>query len=375
MVDVTKISNGGRKRVRIGVVAPLTGRAAQLGVEMAQAVELAVEDANDKADGIVFESIPRDDKGDEAEGAKVASSLIADAQVMGIVGHYNSNVTLAVAQSYCDASMPLISPIVSNPKLTDAGWDNVFRFTNRDDVTGSAISDYLTAELGKRRAVVVRTNTVYGNSMTDEFVHAFRRRSGSVLADVAVEEGNSEFGVLVKSFPKDIDMVFYGGTFEGAPLLKAMRAAKCGHLLATGDGCWDGWNFLEPAGEAAEQDEGVLVLSACPQIGVVQESREFAQRYCDRFGPLKNYAVNCYDAAAQLLEAVRLAKRGNWLNREGVISALRQSPYRGIAYPDVVKWDARRDNIAAMTALHVVEKGRFKQVRMIARTTETSALE
>ncbi|BCG83849.1 branched-chain amino acid ABC transporter substrate-binding protein [Mesorhizobium sp. 113-3-3] len=374
MVDATKNGNGDRKRLRIGVVAPLTGRPADLGIEMAQAVQLAVEDTNGVADDILFEAIRRDDKGDEAEGAKVASSLIADERVLGIVGHYNSNVTLAVAQRYCDASLALISPIVSNPTLTDSVWDNVFRFTNRDDVTASAISDHLAAEMRKRRAVVVRTNTVYGHSMTDEFVHAYRRRGGTVVQDIAVEEGTTEFGGLVGSFPKNIDLVFYGGTFEGAALLKAMRAAKLRHLLATGDGCWDGWNFLEPAGDAAEQDEGVLVLSACPEIGVVQGSRDFAQRYADRFGPLRNYAVNCYDATAQLIEAIRLAQRGNRLSREGVISALRQSQYRGIAYPDVVKWDARQDNGAAMTALHVVEKGRFKQIRMIARASETSAL-
>ena len=69
MVDATKDSNGDRKRVRIGVVAPLTGRCAALGIEMAQSVELAVEDANDTADGISFEAVRRDDKGDEAEGA------------------------------------------------------------------------------------------------------------------------------------------------------------------------------------------------------------------------------------------------------------------------------------------------------------------
>ncbi|BAB54893.1 branched-chain amino acid ABC transporter substrate-binding protein [Mesorhizobium japonicum] len=276
MVDATKNRSGDRKRMRIGVVAPLTGRPADLGIEMAQAVGLAVEDANDTPDGILFEAIRRDDKGDEAEGAKGASSLIADDGVLGIVGHYNSNVALAVAQRYCDASMALISPILSNLRLTDSGWNNVFRFTSRDDVTASIISDRLTAEMGKRRAVVVRTNTAYGHRMTDEFVHAFRRRGGSIVQDIAVEEGTTEFGALVGSFPKDIDLVFYGGTFEGAPLLKAMRAAKVGHLLATGDGCWDGWNFLEPAGEAAEQDEGVLVLSACLEIGVVQGSREFA---------------------------------------------------------------------------------------------------
>ena len=78
MVDATKNGNGDRKRLRIGVVAPLTGRPADLGIEMAQAVQLAVEDTNGVADDILFEAIRRDDKGDEAEGAKVASSLIAD---------------------------------------------------------------------------------------------------------------------------------------------------------------------------------------------------------------------------------------------------------------------------------------------------------
>jgi branched-chain amino acid transport system substrate-binding protein len=340
---------------------------------MAQAVDMAAEDANAKHDaGVVFEVIRHDDRGEEREGARIASTLIGDADVMGLVGHYNSNVTLAVAEAYADASMPVISPIVSNPRLTDAGWQNVFRFTNRDDATAAAIVDHLISRMGKRRAVVVRTDTVYGNSMSTQFVQAFERGGGTVLRDYAVDEGATDFSCIVASFPQDMDLVFYGGTFEGAPLLKTMRVAGLRHLLATGDGCWDGWNFLERAGDAAEQGEGVLVLSACPELGVVSGSRAFAGRYAARFGPVQNYALNCYDAAAMMFEAIRLAATENKLSRHSVISALRRIHHRGIAYPAVVSWDGKQDNVAAVTALHVVQEGRFKQIELVGRHPTTA---
>jgi len=342
---------------------------------MVQAVDMAAEDANARhGGGVVFEVVRHDDRGEECEGARIASTLIADADVMGLVGHYNSNVSLAVADAYADASMPVISPIVSNPGLTDAGWQNVFRFTNRDDATAAAIVDHLISRMGKRRAVVVRTDTVYGNSMSTQFVQAFERDGGTVLRDYAVDEGATDFRSIVASFPQDMDLAFYGGTFEGLPLLKTMRRTGLPHLLATGDGCWDDWNFLEPAADAAEQGEGVLVLSACPGLGVVSGSRAFAARYAARFGPIKNYAVNCYDAASLMFEAIKLAAAENKLSRQGVISALRRVEHRGIAYPAVVSWDGKQDNVAAVTALHVVQEGRFKQIELFGRHQTTAGL-
>lgn len=146
MVEAKAHTAGGRKTVKIGVVAPLSGMGAKLGLEMAQAVGLAIDDANANRAGssFDFELVRYDDKGEESEGNRVAVALIEDNDVMGVVGHYNSNVTLAVAQTYCDASMPLVSPIVSNPKLTERGWSNVFRFTNRDDATAAVLANHLS---------------------------------------------------------------------------------------------------------------------------------------------------------------------------------------------------------------------------------------
>lgn len=106
--------------MKIGVGAPLTGLAAQLGREMMQTVQLAVEEANAGGgiQGLELELRVVDDEGNEEGGRRTALALSEDAAVLAVVGRYNSNVTLAAAPIYFEAGVPLIAPIVSNPKLT-----------------------------------------------------------------------------------------------------------------------------------------------------------------------------------------------------------------------------------------------------------------
>jgi branched-chain amino acid transport system substrate-binding protein len=259
----------------------------------------------------------------------------------------------------------LVAPIVSNPRLTRVGWTHVFRFTNSDDETGRAIAAHMRDALDKRRVALVASDTVYGRSMAEAFAAGFEAVGGTVGPKHVVAEGTRDFAALVAALPRDIDAVFYGGTFEGAPLLIALRAAGRNALFATGDGCWDVGNLLEPAGEAATAGEGVLVLSACPELGVVEGAREFAARYARRFGAIRNYAVNAYDSAMLVLAAIRKARHP--VNRHEVLAALCATEHRGIAYPDPIRWDRRGENRAAVTALHVIRDGRFHQVALIKK--------
>jgi branched-chain amino acid transport system substrate-binding protein len=232
----------------------------------------------------------------------------------------------------------------------------------------AAIAGYLHRSLGKRRAVVLETPTMYGRSMAAEFECAFRQRGGQVLLRCAVGEGQRDFGSLVRALPKAFDLLFYGGSFEGAFILRALRAAGLSQLFAAGDGCWDRTGFLEPAGEAAMAGEGVLVLSATPEVGRVPGSGEFAARYAARHGPIGNYAVNAYDSTRLLLAAMAAAQAGQGgADRRGILSALRSIQFQGIAYPRPVAWDEKGENRAAVTALFVGEKSRFRQVAEIAK--------
>lgn len=305
--------------VKLGVSAPLSGRGAVLGREMANAVRLAVEDAAGTGSGLAVELVERDDRGEEEAGLAAARAFAADPAVLAVIGPYNSNVALAAAPVYAAARLALIGPIVSNPRLTESDWDTVFRFTARDDDTASAIADHLVRALGKRRAVLIATATAYGRSMTGRFADAFARAGGAVLARDEAAEGETRFDALADALPAEADVVFYGGTYEGAPLLSALRRRGRPLLFAAGDGCWDRPNFLDPAGAAAEAGEGVLVLSACPQPGTVPGAREMVARYERRFGPVVNYAVNAYDATALTLPPCAMRRPGRRARRPAVM--------------------------------------------------------
>jgi branched-chain amino acid transport system substrate-binding protein len=75
---------------------------------MAQAVRLAVEEAN--ATGSSIEFVARDDRGEEQAGLAAARSFAADQAVVAVIGPYNSNVALLAAPVYRDARLALVGP-------------------------------------------------------------------------------------------------------------------------------------------------------------------------------------------------------------------------------------------------------------------------
>jgi len=98
-----------------------------------------------------------DDKSDAQSVKSGAAQLCSQGDVLGVVGHYNSDVSIAASEIYGQCRFAMITPIASNPELTERNLPNVFRFTNRDDRTGLAMAEYLYQNLGKRRVVVVES--------------------------------------------------------------------------------------------------------------------------------------------------------------------------------------------------------------------------
>lgn len=120
----------------IGIGTTLSGTYARIGTEMKQAVELAIEERN-AAGGICGARVSpqtADDRSNEKTGEEVARQFCAQADLLGVVGHYSSDISIAAAEIYHKCGLAMITPIASNPALTDRGLANIFRFTNRDEV-------------------------------------------------------------------------------------------------------------------------------------------------------------------------------------------------------------------------------------------------
>src|ERR1700682_6169046 len=213
------------KAIKIGIGGPLTTTSAGFGVEMKQAVELAVDERNDAGGGAGAQvvAIGVDDKADAETGKAVAKTFCDDPAILGVVGHVNSGVAIATGKIYADCGLAVITPMASNPQVTESGFATVFRLTNRDDRKGPGLAHYLVQQMGKRRALVVDDGTPYGVGLDDQFIAGFSRE-GTLVARQSVKVGDRDFAEFVKSWPQDFDVLFFAGIREGALILKEMRA-------------------------------------------------------------------------------------------------------------------------------------------------------
>jgi branched-chain amino acid transport system substrate-binding protein len=358
------------QEVRIGVGGPLTTGSATFGVEMRQAVDLAVTERNASGGvlGAKIVTIAADDEASNARGEAVAGQFCDDPAVLGVVGHVNSGVTIAATRVYARCGLPMLTPMSSNPGVTDQGLPNVFRLTNRDDRKGPGFAKWLFSRMGKRNAVVVDDGTLYGQGLADGFADGFAAAGGVIAARHGVKVGDTDFRGLLGGLPRDFDVLFFAGIREGAYMVKDMRALGQNQLFGCGDGCWSLDAFVQPAGAAAVQGEGVRILSAAPAIGKVPGSAEFAARYMAKYGPINNYAASSYDSARIVMAAIEQAAAVKKAvpTRAEVLAAMRATRFQGIAYAGPAQWNPKGDNVAAVIFVNTVEGGRFKEVDEIA---------
>ena len=161
--------------VKIGIGGPLTTTSAGFGVEMRQAVELAIDERNASGGvgGARVVALAVDDKADVEAGKDVARSFCEDPAILGVVGHVNSGVAIATGKIYADCGLAVITPMASNPRVTESGFATQFRLTNRDDRKGPGLARYLIQKLGKQRALVIDDATPYGVGLADQFTAGF----------------------------------------------------------------------------------------------------------------------------------------------------------------------------------------------------------
>jgi branched-chain amino acid transport system substrate-binding protein len=143
---------------------------------MTHAARLAIAEANEvcNAVGVHLEANILDDAGNPQEGCRVAHCFADDDAVLPIIGHYNSNVTLATAPLYMEGRLPLVAPIVSNPETDRIRMDQRLPFYQPGRHHHSRDRPLPARRTAKVVRNVVETETVYGSRMSAQFIAAWR---------------------------------------------------------------------------------------------------------------------------------------------------------------------------------------------------------
>ena len=128
--------------IKIAVVGPMTGDAADYGHWLQRGTFLAAEEIN-KAGGVggrKIELVLFDDLCQPAEAVMAGHRIAADESLFAVIGHVCSSATLAAGPIYDAAGLTVVTGSSTNPLVTEQGWTHLFRTITSDADQGPEIA-------------------------------------------------------------------------------------------------------------------------------------------------------------------------------------------------------------------------------------------
>ena len=304
-------SGAQQKTVKLAFVGPLTGDAANLGINIRNGAKVAIDDYNKTNPDTKVELVEFDTQGDPAQATTVKDRYINDTSIIGVVGPTFSGETKAVLPDLQANNLVMVSASATNVALptTIPGLTVFHRLIPDDDVQGKGVAEYITKKLNAKKVAYIHDNSEYGKGLaegTEKLVTTGGASNALVDAiDPKAQDYSSAVNKVKAAAP---DVIFYGGYYaEAGRLKKQLTDAGVRATFVSGDGALDP-GFIQSGGAGAE---GAQITCPCNLATVDAGGKlgEFAQKYKALNGADPGtYSTEGYDAASLLLDGI---KKGN----------------------------------------------------------------
>lgn len=142
--------------------------------------------------------IANDDNNPEI-ASQIASAIANNSEILGVIGHFGSDTTLAASKIYQQNQLVAISPTSTSVQLSGVG-SNIFRTVPSDRFAANALSRYMLAKLQKQKvAIFFNSASSYSKSLKDEFTTAVYGDGGQIVSEFDFAKGNFNAAESVKS--------------------------------------------------------------------------------------------------------------------------------------------------------------------------------
>jgi branched-chain amino acid transport system substrate-binding protein len=277
-----------------------TGDAGALGLNMVGGIKLALDDYNKEHSDCKVELKVFDSQGDPDKATPLATQIVGDDSIIGLVGPGFSGESLSTGKTFAAAGLPSISPSATNVTITQQGWTTWHRVIGNDSAQGAAVATYLKDTAKAKKVFVVDDGSDYGKGLASYV----KKGLGSLVGGTdTVQTGQTDFSATVTAIKgSGADALFYAGYYPEAGLLaKQLRQAGYTGLFMSGDGSEDP-AFVKTAGAQAANG-AILTAPAGPPPA------DFNAKYKAVVGSDAGlYSTQAYDATNIFLAAIEAGK-------------------------------------------------------------------
>jgi branched-chain amino acid transport system substrate-binding protein len=357
----------------IGGIHPLTGGLAADGIQMDNAIQMAIAEINEAGGlealgGAQFEYLSADSTGSAEVGQTEAERLINEGAA-ALIGTFQSSVTSNVAAIAEREGVPLVIDVAVMDAILDQGYQNTFRLQPNATSMGVNGANYLK-DIAEAAGEEVNTAVILYEGTTgfgDSVRAAFAEEAGKLGIEVLDEVTYEPFAVtdltteMTRINALEPDVLIVTGYYNDG-LLAARNAEEVGlnvkAVFGVAQGTYDQPQFVIDAGDLAEcfYDSNYHWDASNPQALEVRE------RYEAQFGEeMRTSAIFSYQAVQVIADAI---ERSGSADPGAIRDALAETDFGDYLLPYLgpIQFDETGENVNARPVVMQVQGGQVVQV-------------
>lgn len=301
---------------KVGLIVQLSGTAAQFGLGVQKAVQVAQQDLKDR--GVIDLTVHYEDHQQQAQLGLLGFEKLVDTYDVPVVIANASPVVLAIGPAAADREVLVYNFAAVSPRIRElAPW--VVTGTPTAERDAVELASYMYDALGLRNPAIIHVNDQNGVTFTEAFTEAFTSHGGSIAATESNEQAAVDMRTqLIKIKNSGADaLVILSNIPEGGYIAAQAKELGLNLPLFSNTFIMDPENF-RVGGDSLDGLRGVT-LAFIPEAH--PNTAEFAKKFeaLAGRGPSVNEAL-AYDGTMLVGEAIAAVGEDPAAIREYIVS-------------------------------------------------------
>lgn len=315
--------SGGKEAIHIAVAGPVTGRFGEAGKVLFKGARLCADVMNERGgiDGRKIYVDRYDDRNNPAEAVNAAEGIAESPDnIVGVVGHYYSECSIAAGEIYKKHEIPAISPSSTDVTLTqDNPW--YFRTVVNDKMQAKFLVNYAKRILREEKCSIIYENSKYGSYLAGALEESADELGLELMYKWEFDLGSSYIDRKLLSIvydlrvKKDAGAVFLAvRTEQGIRLVKLIKDILIKNRLLAPDS-FASKSFVDGFAEFRKEkknpgfySDGIYVATPLLYDTAGENAQKFRDRYREQYKEEPDWqAAFAFDSARLILESLNRA--------------------------------------------------------------------
>lgn len=327
--------SGDENTIVIGGSGPLTGGAAQYGVAVKNAAQLAVDEINEAGgvNGVKFKLVFEDDEADPGDKAINAYNQLKDKGMQVMLGTVTTGSCLAVIDKTKSDNIFQITPSASAQDVIKN--DNAFQVCFTDPNQGKASADYIADNnIAKKIAVIYDNSDAYSSGIFNTFKSEAKEKGLDIVAEQSfTKDSKTDFSAQISAAKSaEAELLFLPIYYQEASLILAQ--CKSADFSPKFFGC-DGLDgILSVDNFDKSLAEGVMLLTPFAADASDDATQKFVKAYKEKYKDEtpNQFAADAYDGVKIIAKLVEKESIKGNMSKSEICDKLKKAITDGFSY-------------------------------------------